>query len=84
MVRYLKLSYWYCLVITSCRLQVVPRSIFDMLMWVSERYGFPEIIITENGVSDPREVKTVEDFLKDDFRINFLKGFIEISLFYSS
>jgi hypothetical protein len=38
----------------GCRLNVVPSGMYDLLHWLSARYGNPVIMITENGgISSP-------------------------------
>lgn len=54
---------------------MVPNSLHDMLLWVSERYNYPRIFVTENGVSDPVDQgESVNAALNDNFRINFFEG----------
>ena len=41
------------------------------------RYGFPRIIITENGVSDPGDPNVpMKEAIEDDFRINYYSGYM--------
>lgn len=54
-------------------LLVVPWGLRKILVWIKEHYNNPEVIITENGVSDiPAEFGS----LNDQFRINFYRDYI--------
>jgi len=54
-------------------LRVVPWGLRKLLNWVRDHYGNPEVIITENGVSDiPAEFGS----LNDQFRVNFYRDYI--------
>ena len=54
------------------RLNVVPSGIHDLLHWLSDRYDYPPIYITENGVDVPGESQmTLEQALNDTFRVDF-------------
>jgi len=54
-------------------LRVVPWGLRKLLVWIKDHYGNPEVIITENGVSDPPE-----EFgsLNDQLRVNFYRDYI--------
>jgi len=59
-------------------LYVVPDGIRSLLKWVRDRYGNPEIVITENGVDVPDENKlTLEQALNDTFRIEYYSGYLQ-------
>ncbi|XP_055682122.1 myrosinase 1-like [Lutzomyia longipalpis] len=49
----------------STWLYMVPEGLRDILLWIRDTYGNPEVIITENGWSDSGE-------LEDDGRIEYL------------
>ncbi|KAJ3408919.1 hypothetical protein HDV05_004676 [Chytridiales sp. JEL 0842] len=58
-------------------LYVVPWGVRKLLNWLSERYGKPDIYITENGCSAPNETKILrEDAIKDLFRVEYYKGYL--------
>jgi len=50
-------------------LRVYPKGFGDMLRWADEEYGHPEIMITENGVSD-------KGGLDDDARIKYFQDYL--------
>lgn len=54
---------------TASWIKVVPWGIRKLLVWISKQYNSPEIIITENGVSD-------SGTLKDDIRISYYKEYL--------
>lgn len=61
----------------SSWLYVVPWSIRKSIEWVHFRYGHPNIFITENGVSAPKEdEKPISEVVVDDFRVDYLKQYI--------
>jgi beta-glucosidase len=56
---------------------VVPWGFRKLLNWISERYSHPSIIITENGVSAPKEHSNpVTDVLNDDFRVSYFRDYL--------
>lgn len=58
-------------------LYVAPYGIRMLMDWIKERYDNPPIYITENGVDVPGENDmTLEDALKDEFRVNYYKQYI--------
>lgn len=59
-------------------LNVVPRGIRDVLLWLAERYDNPEVYITENGVDAPGESDMpLEEALNDTFRVDFYRDYID-------
>ena len=55
--------------VTCCR---------ELLKYVDQRYGHPDIIVTENGVDVPREASlTLPDVLHDSFRINYMQTYLD-------
>jgi len=57
---------------------VHPFGMRGLLNWISKRYNDPPIYVFENGVPCPNENNLPRDLaLKDVFRINFYKGYIE-------
>jgi beta-glucosidase/6-phospho-beta-glucosidase/beta-galactosidase len=46
---------------------IVPNGLYDLLNWISEKFDYPKIIITENGFSDKGGVDDVErvEYIKD-------------------
>lgn len=49
-----------------------------ILLYVHQRYNAPEIWITENGVSAPKEgSKSNSKAVKDDFRLDFFRQYIK-------
>lgn len=54
-----------------------PRGLRGLLVWVSKRYGWPEIYVTENGVSVKGESKLeIADVLDDVFRVEYFDGYV--------
>eukprot|EP00882_Tetradesmus_deserticola_P021744 GHRQ01023541.1.p1 GENE.GHRQ01023541.1~~GHRQ01023541.1.p1 ORF type:complete len:292 (+),score=51.76 GHRQ01023541.1:234-1109(+) len=61
----------------SSWLRVVPWSFYKLLKYVQKRYDPKQIMITENGVSVPKEGNmTVQQAIKDDFRVNYYRGYL--------
>lgn len=57
-------------------MNVVPRGIRDMLVWLKVRYNNPKIYVYENGVSVPNENnKSIADAVKDTFRQDFYQQY---------
>ena len=55
-------------------LNVVPWGFGKLLVYIKERYGDPEIYVTESGVDVPKESSlTLQEALQDDFRVNYYK-----------
>lgn len=44
----------------------MPKGLRDLLIWIKNKYGNPEVLITENGFSDKGE-------LEDEGRIKYMK-----------
>ncbi|KIZ00775.1 hypothetical protein MNEG_7183 [Monoraphidium neglectum] len=58
----------------SSWLRVFPEGLYKITQYVTERYGRPEIRITENGVSAPGEAAMTKDAaIHDTFRLNFYR-----------
>ncbi|KAK6605520.1 glycosyl hydrolase family 1 [Botrytis cinerea] len=54
-----------------------PQGFHDLILWLSKRYGFPTIYITENGTSLLRENDIpYPDILKDTFRADYFRDYI--------
>ncbi|KAF7924634.1 uncharacterized protein EAE97_010585 [Botrytis byssoidea] len=54
-----------------------PQGFHDLILWISKRYGFPTIYITENGTSLLRENDIpYPDILKDTFRADYFRDYI--------
>ncbi len=51
-------------------LYIVPWGMRDLLKWVKDTYNNPRVIITESGMSDPKEG------LDDKERIDYLRRYI--------
>ncbi|KAK5990090.1 Beta-glucosidase 1B [Cladobotryum mycophilum] len=58
-------------------LRPYPMGFRKLLVWLSERYGYPKIYVTENGTSVKDENNLSEDkILEDDFRVKYFDGYI--------
>lgn len=53
---------------------IVPWGCRKLLEWISERYDYPEIIITENGCASNDRVEN--GAVNDQMRVDFLEGYI--------
>lgn len=50
----------------------------ELLKYVDQRYGHPDIIVTENGVDVPGEASLpLPDALHDTFRINYTQAYLD-------
>ena len=50
----------------------------ELLKYVNQRYGHPDIIVTENGVDVPGEASLAfPDVLRDSFRINYMQTYLD-------
>ncbi|MDF9824523.1 6-phospho-beta-glucosidase [Breznakia sp. PF5-3] len=56
-------------------MEVYPKTMYDLLLDLKRQYPNTPIIITENGVGYYDDFK--DNTVKDDYRIDYLKGFIE-------
>ncbi|DBA77308.1 TPA: hypothetical protein ACH3X2_000830 [Trebouxia sp. C0005] len=62
----------------SSWLYVVPWGFSAILQYIDQRYGHPDIIVTENGVDVPGESNIpYPDLLHDPFRINYIQTYLE-------
>ena len=49
-----------------------------ILQYVDQRYGHPDIIVTENGVDVPGESNIpYPELLNDTFRINYIQSYLD-------
>ena len=65
----------------SVWLTVVPKGLYDSLLWITNRYTInnikPMIIITENGCDVPNESNlSINEIINDNFRINFFQLYL--------
>ncbi|MFY9150579.1 MAG: GH1 family beta-glucosidase [Prolixibacteraceae bacterium] len=60
---------------TSMNWAVVPWGFRKLLEWIDKRYGHPEIIITENGMSNTDPV--IDGKVNDSPRIEFIRSYLE-------
>ncbi len=60
---------------TSMDWEVYPRGIYEILKYVKEKYGNPNIYITENGVAFWESINDQGEVL-DENRIQFLKAYL--------
>lgn len=50
----------------------------ELLKYVDQRYGHPDIIVTENGVDVPGEASlALPDVLHNTFRINYMQTYLD-------
>lgn len=50
----------------------------DLLVWLSKRYNYPKIYVTENGTSITGENDmSMEQILKDDFRVKYYDDYVK-------
>ena len=63
---------------TNCEwLRPYPLGFRKLLVWLSKRYNFPKIYVTENGTSIKGENDLpVEKLLQDDFRCKYYQDYI--------
>ncbi|KAK9832087.1 hypothetical protein WJX81_005442 [Elliptochloris bilobata] len=59
---------------------VTPWAMRKMLNWVDQRYGHPDIIITENGVCLPGEAATLPGVLNDTKLIEFHRDYVQSAM----
>jgi beta-glucosidase len=61
----------------SAWLRPYPLGFRKLLKWLSERYGYPKILVTENGTSLKGENDLpLEQLLEDEFRAEYFRGYI--------
>lgn len=54
-----------------------PQGFYELLIWLSKRYNYPRIWVTESGTSVKGESdKTVEEILQDTLRVNYYNDYI--------
>ena len=54
-----------------------PQGFRNLLNWLSRRYGYPKIYVTENGTSLKSEDDLVlQQILEDDFRVQYFTDYI--------
>lgn len=63
--------------LTLMQWAVVPWGCKKLLKWIDERYGHPEIYITENGCAYADE--KINGEVNDQERLDFYKGYLEAS-----
>jgi beta-glucosidase len=55
-----------------------PLGFQNLLIWISKRYGYPDIYCTENGTSLKNENNLpLEELLEDDFRVEYFDGYVK-------
>ncbi|EDW73065.2 uncharacterized protein Dwil_GK16842 [Drosophila willistoni] len=58
----------------STWLKVVPKGLYNLIRWIHREYDGPEIIITENGVSDRGGL---EDYARVDYLNSYLSAVLD-------
>jgi len=53
-----------------------PKGLTDLLVWISERYASPEMVITESGCPELVETEPLST-IHDTFRVNYLRDYIK-------
>lgn len=61
--------------LTEMKWAVVPWGCRKLLEWISERYDYPDIVITENGCA--YDDKLINGEVNDNKRIEFFEGYLE-------
>lgn len=61
---------------TDMEWSIVPWGCKKLLLWLSERYNYPDIYITENGCALPDE-DDVNIAVNDTRRVDFYRGYID-------
>ena len=56
-------------------MELYPRSVYDLLMDLREKYPDTPVYITENGMGYADEL--VDGRVRDDYRIEYLRGFVD-------
>ncbi|GKT88078.1 beta-glucosidase A [Colletotrichum tofieldiae] len=55
-----------------------PQGFRNLLVWLSKRYNYPPIYVTENGTSLKGENDMpLEQILEDDFRVEYFDGYVK-------
>lgn len=55
-----------------------PQGFRELMVWISKRYGFPKIYVTENGTSLKGENEmSLEQIVEDDFRVEYFDGYVK-------
>ncbi|KAI1261884.1 family 1 glycosyl hydrolase [Xylariaceae sp. FL1019] len=55
-----------------------PQGFRNLINWLSKRYGYPAIYVTENGTSIKGENDLPkEKILEDQFRVDYFKGYVD-------
>ncbi|KAL2754649.1 glycoside hydrolase family 1 protein [Sodiomyces alcalophilus JCM 7366] len=55
-----------------------PQGFRDLINWLSKRYNYPPIYVTENGTSIKDESsKSVAEILKDDLRVEYFDTYVK-------
>ncbi|KAH7116653.1 glycoside hydrolase family 1 protein [Dactylonectria estremocensis] len=55
-----------------------PQGFRDLLNWLSERYEYPKIYVTENGTSLKGENQMrLEQVIEDDFRVKYFEDYVK-------
>ncbi|KKA27128.1 hypothetical protein TD95_000360 [Thielaviopsis punctulata] len=53
------------------------RGFRNLLVWLSKRYGFPDIYVTENGTSIKGENNmAIAEMVEDDFRVKYFDAYV--------
>ena len=60
---------------TSMNWAIVPWGFSKLLEWIDQRYSHPEIIVTENGMSNVDQV--IDGQVNDSPRIDFIRSYLE-------
>jgi beta-glucosidase len=67
--------------VVLCRLNVVPKGIFDLLTYLNDRYNQPTFLVTEYGCDVPDENSlSLSDALNDTFRVNYYSDYLSYVL----
>ncbi|KUI65446.1 Beta-glucosidase 1B [Cytospora mali] len=55
-----------------------PQGFRELMVWLSKRYGYPKIYVTENGTSLKGENDmNLEQIVEDDFRVEYFDGYVK-------
>lgn len=62
----------------SAWLKPNPAGFRHLLGWISKRYGYPRIIVTESGTSIKGENDLpVDELLNDEFRVQYFQNYVK-------